>query len=52
LVINQCCHQVTDGTVDCDDCGMPAMEFIKAAGEYLREHNGVTAEDPGYFLSD
>jgi len=30
-------------------CGVQAGEFISAAGEWLRENDGVTADDPGYF---
>jgi len=25
------------------------MEFISAAGEWLRDNHGATADDPGYF---
>jgi hypothetical protein len=44
-----CRHPTTDGTIACVDCGVTASQFIQAAGEYLRDHDGVTAEDPGYF---
>ena len=43
-----CDHDSTDGTVDCA-CGVGAMEFISAAGEWLRDNHGATADDPGYF---
>ena len=43
-----CDHDSTDGTVDCP-CGVGAMEFISAAGEWLRDNHGATADDPGYF---
>ena len=43
-----CDHDSTDGTVDCG-CGVTAMEFISAAGEWLRDNHGATADDPGYF---
>ena len=44
-----CDHSHTDGTVDCPDCGVTASEFISAAGDWLREHDGETVDDPGYF---
>jgi hypothetical protein len=44
-----CPHDGTDGTVDCADCGITAGEFIMAAGEWLENNDGTTAEDPGYF---
>jgi hypothetical protein len=37
----------TDGTVDCEH--RTASEMISEAGEFLRDHLGDTAEDPGYF---
>ena len=37
----------TDGTVDCPH--RKASEMIGEAGEFLRDHVGDTAEDPGYF---
>jgi hypothetical protein len=44
-----CCgHPETDGTVDCP-CGVTASDFISAAADWLRENDGATAEDPGYF---
>ena len=43
-----CRHDSTDGTVDCP-CGVGAIEFISAAGEWLRDNHGATADDPGYF---
>ena len=49
--INECPHDTTDGSVDCE-CGMPASEFITAAGEWLRDNHGLTARDPGYFDSE
>ena len=45
----ECDHDPTDGTVDCPDCGVTASEFIAAAGAWLQEHDGATADDPGYF---
>jgi len=48
-VFGPCDHSGTDGTVDCPECGIPAGEFIGAAGEWLRDNDGATAEDPGYF---
>ena len=47
--VNPCCHQTTDGTVDCPDCDLKAGHFIEAAGQYLLDNDGQTAEDPGYF---
>jgi len=44
-----CDHSFTDGTVECPECGVTADEFIAAAGEWLRDNDGATAEDPGYF---
>lgn len=43
-----CLHPNTDGTIDCR-CGVTASMFIESACEWLREHDGATAEDPGYF---
>jgi hypothetical protein len=47
-----CQHSGTDGTIDCPDCGIPASEFISAAGDWLQSNDGVSAEDPGYFDVD
>ena len=44
-----CWHLYTDGTVDCPDCGVGVSEFITSARDWLKSHDGVTAEDPGYF---
>ena len=44
-----CDHSGTDGTVDCQ-CGVTAGEFISAAREWL-DHDGATADDPGYFTN-
>lgn len=44
-----CKHEGTDGTIDCPDCGYPASGFIREAQDWLDEHDGVTADDPGYF---
>lgn len=44
-----CEHAGTDGTIDCPECGMPTHEFIVAAGAWLSDHDGATADDPGYF---
>jgi ssDNA-binding Zn-finger/Zn-ribbon topoisomerase 1 len=43
----ECRHSGTDGTVDCKECGVTADEFIEAAGEWLRNNDGATADDPG-----
>ena len=47
-----CCDHDTDGTVDCKQCGVTASEFISDAADWLRENDGVTVEDPGYFLEN
>lgn len=47
--LTPCDHGGTDGTVDCPECGYPAAAFIREAGEFLRDHDGETFEDPGYF---
>lgn len=44
-----CDHDGTDGTVNCPECGVTAAEFISAAGAWLRDNDGATADDPGYF---
>lgn len=44
-----CRHEHTDGTVDCRDCGVSAGDFITAARQFLDDHDGAEAEDPGYF---
>jgi len=44
-----CDHDRTDGTVPCPECGLTASDFVAAAYDWLREHNGAVAEDPGYF---
>lgn len=44
-----CEHTGTDGTVNCDMCGMVANEFICSARSWLDENDGAEAEDPGYF---
>lgn len=31
----RCEHRGTDGTIDCPDCGVKAIEFINAAAEFL-----------------
>ncbi len=45
----QCQHDATDGTVDCKECGVTASEFMAGAYDWLRDNDGVTAADPGYF---
>lgn len=44
-----CEHLGTDGTIECPACGEPASSFITAARDWLDEHEGATADDPGYF---
>jgi len=42
-------HDGTDGSIQCPGCGQPASYFIEAAGAYLRDEVGATAQDSGYF---
>jgi hypothetical protein len=44
-----CIHDGTDGTIDCPNCIMKASQFIAAAYSWLIDHDGATADDPGYF---
>lgn len=44
-----CAHEGTDGTVTCPQCGKTATEFISEAADWLDNHLGTEAEDPGYF---
>ena len=44
-----CEHDGTEGTVDCE-CGVTVAEFLSAAYDWLVNNDGLTAEDPGYFL--
>jgi len=44
-----CEHPNTDGTVDCNVCGVTTGEFIEGATKYLDDHIGEITEDPGYF---
>lgn len=44
-----CDHSGTDGTIACPDCGIPAGSFIADAAEWIADHYGTTADDPGYF---
>jgi hypothetical protein len=44
-----CQHDGTDGTVPCKKCGLQAGDFISAARQWLDDHDGAEAEDPGYF---
>lgn len=46
-----CDHRYTDGTIACPDCGKSPGDFITQAAEYLDDHIGDEAEDPGYFES-
>jgi hypothetical protein len=45
-------HGETDGTVKCPVCGAEPMDMINEAQEWLDDHIGETAEDPGYFGGD
>lgn len=44
-----CDHDATDGTIACRDCGLAAGEFMSAAYDWLKAHDGAVADDPGYF---
>lgn len=46
-----CDHKGTDGTVNCS-CGLTPRDFIASAADYLRENDGATANDTGYFGND
>jgi hypothetical protein len=48
----KCDHPGTDGTITCPDCGTYAATFIDSAAEWLDDHIGATADDPGYFAGD
>jgi hypothetical protein len=39
------CHRETDGTIDCPECGLTAVSFIREAGEHIREHAGESFPD-------
>jgi len=43
------CHDCTDGTILCQKCGSTPGELISSALEFLDDHIGATAQDPGYF---
>jgi len=45
----QPCHNSTDGTVTCPDCGKTATEMITEAADFLDDNIGAEADDPGYF---
>jgi hypothetical protein len=45
----ECTHDGTDGTIQCQECGCQPGDFIKAARQWLDDNDGATAEDPGYF---
>lgn len=44
-----CLHSGTDGTIRCPNCRLQPGDFIDAAREWLDDHDGATADDPGYF---
>lgn len=44
-----CDHEGTDGTIDCPACGRTALALIGDATDWLDEHDGAEAQDPGYF---
>ena len=47
-----CEHDSTDGTIACAGCGTPAAAFIENAAQWMDDHDGNTADDPGYFTAD
>lgn len=47
-----CEHGGTDGTIDCPECGLTSSRFIEAAREWIDDHDGAEAEDPGYFQAE
>ena len=44
-----CEHDRTDGTVPCTCCAATAHDFIQGARQWIDDHDGAQAEDPGYF---
>ena len=46
---NKCEHNHTDGTVDCPDCGVKAIDFISEASDWITANDGAETDDPGYF---
>jgi hypothetical protein len=42
------CHNSTDGTVTCPECGKTASAMIEEARQWLDDHDGEDCEDPGY----
>ena len=48
-VFETCDHNTTDGTMPCKECGISENDFIAAARSWLDDHDGVEADDPGYF---
>lgn len=52
-MMHDCCdHDSTDGTVPCKTCGLQPGDFMSAAYDWLKDNDGATADDPGYFLND
>ena len=47
--LQNCDERMSDGTIDCP-CGYTVMQFIADAIEYLDNHIGDLAEDPGYYF--
>jgi hypothetical protein len=48
--VNQCPHQTTDGTCDCECGAVTATDFITSAADWLDAKDGETVDDPGYFV--
>ena len=45
----QPCHNSTDGTIRCPECGRETIDSITDAADWLDAHLGTVVEDPGYF---
>lgn len=42
-----CDHYSTDGTVDCEECGLKALDFITSASEWLHDNDGRVFRNKG-----
>jgi hypothetical protein len=45
-----CDHDATDGTIDCKVCGCRANDFIGAAYDWLRDHDGESFAELDEYL--
>jgi len=50
LGTEDCDHEGTDGTVDCQKCKLKSTTFIAHARNWLDDCDGRTCENPGYDL--